>query len=176
MNKLCPIQGDHFEKQILLTNKTSTMKRTLTLLLFIAIFSCNKSIDRTNYKIVGESLFRAVVNNDTLAVKNLFIPENNDQKNEKEVGFHLKSELELTRKETFDSFKQFNNKEAIYLKTDTIAYSSFNGEYAGTQLNVFFKTDTSFYKIVCMVDKGKGGIISLKDYLHITKATKDLKH
>lgn len=139
------------------------MQKYLKVLLIVIIagtlHSCNKSIDRTDYESVSENIFNAVMNNDTLAIKNLWM-------------YQMDSIEAYTKKEMFESFKQFKDKNVEYLKTDT-SISDWSLPY----INIYFKIDTSFYQIYCMfyearMDGNKKNILSLH-YLKITNLTEE---
>jgi hypothetical protein len=98
--------------------------------ILIIFNSCKNTLDRKNFNSINETVLNASIENDTLAIKNLYVT--NDEKN----GFS---------KYIPNKIKPLVGKEIDILKTDTITQELL--QHKIKSINTFFKSDTNYYSL-----------------------------
>lgn len=123
------------------------MKHLNIFLVLGLLASCT---DRTKFTDVGKATLKAVIKNDTVKLKELFI--------------HNMDSIDVKRKaEIFADISKYKDKSYSFIKADTSSFEILDMKWSN--INTYFKIDTSYYELVNTYTKDEKGKISIKDFL-----------
>jgi hypothetical protein len=130
------------------------MKHLNIILILGLLTSCT---DRSKFTDVGKATLKAVINNDTIKLKELFV-HNMDS-----IDKEQKSEI-------FAEIVKYRAKSYTYIKSDTSSLDFL--EEKSPYIETYFKMDTSYFSILSEYTKDDKDIISIKNvyFSNLTEA------
>jgi hypothetical protein len=130
--------------------------KNLILIILVALFSnCNLSTDRTNAQDVAKALLKAVIENDTIQIKELYV-------------YKMDSIDIDTKKSMFKELIEYRNKEYEVLRIDTTYYDTKNStgrklrfDKVWRSFEIFFKIDTNYMSLRANYEADKSKNLSI---------------
>jgi hypothetical protein len=121
------------------------MKHLNIILVLGLLVSCT---DRTKFTDVGKATLKAVIKNDTLKIKELFVYNMDSIDSEVKVNI-------------FSEISKYKDKNYLFIKTDTGSFETFVERYS--YIATYFKVDTSYYSLRTLYSKDDEGEISIEN-------------
>jgi hypothetical protein len=122
------------------------MKQLNIILILLLLVSCT---DRTKFSDVGKATLKAIIKNDTIKLKELFV-HNMDSLYGNQKDYILRDIL------------KYKDKNYSFIKSDTSIFKFRTLDEQWTYINTYFKLDTSYYKLSTKYSKDDKGKISIE--------------
>jgi hypothetical protein len=130
------------------------MKHLNIILVLGLLASCT---DRTEFTDVGKATLKAVIKNDTIKLKELFV--------------HNMDSLDGERKsELLSEISKYKDKNYSFIKADTSSYEIFDERL--TYIDTYFKIDTTYHSLSTKYSKDDKGKISIEN-IYLTDLTEN---
>ncbi len=125
------------------------MNKVIIVLIVGILTACNLFQDRKNINDVGETLVKAIVDNDSIKIKELFIYKMDSVDKERRNGIQ-------------STLQEFNNRKYVLIKIDTnTSVSFFEADETLKFINTYFKVDSNYFNLKTRFTRDEQGNISI---------------